>query len=379
VVNFTAEPVKRAEADSIIEVPTHPGFLGRHLAWSDARGLECARAALERADLIVCHVLHRYHIQWAAGIARDRAIPYWVVPHGSLDPYVFTYRRWRKGLWMKAAGNGILGRAGAVVFATQQERRKAEMRNVAMNSRVLHWPVQAPACPGRPAAREQIRAALGIAPDDRVLLFLGRLHPGKRPLETIQALHRSGAKNVHLILVGIDGILTAGDCHRAARELGVSGVHAVGPQFGERKWEYLAACDGFISLSAKENFGYSVGEALVSGKPVILSPGVDLAPDLEALHCGWLLKSDDSEAAAAAIGEFARMGAEELAAAGNRGREWARGALGTETFRRRIQSLYQETVADRQRAPREGFTPDLTAGLAAGPRQPAVARQEVAL
>jgi glycosyltransferase involved in cell wall biosynthesis len=214
-----------------------------------------------------------------------------------------------------------------------------------MNAKVIHWPVNLPKLTDRDDAGGAIRADLGISASDRVLLFLGRLHPSKRPLETIQALKLSGAANVHLIIVGMDDLITAESCCRLAADLGLARVHAVGPMFGERKLEYFAAADGFISLSLKDNFSYSVAEALASGTAVILSPGIDLVSELKGTQCGWLLDSFALEAAAAAIREFSRRDTSELQTVGSCGREWARRVLDPGIFDSKLRRLYAQTVA----------------------------------
>src|SRR5262249_1620648 len=41
-----------------------------------------------------------------------------------------------------------------------------------------------------------------------------------------------------------------------------------------------------------ENFGIAVVEAMANGVPVIVSPGVNLAPDIEAHNAGWVVRRD---------------------------------------------------------------------------------------
>ena len=76
---------------NVFRVPIRPGILGRSYS-CPFYGIELQKAEriLRQADLAIIHLLYRYHFQWAGAIAPKVNIPYWVIPHGGLDPYVFT-------------------------------------------------------------------------------------------------------------------------------------------------------------------------------------------------------------------------------------------------------------------------------------------------
>lgn len=346
VVSLTAPQKLPGSADEdVVHVPTDPGLAGRHYSWCAAPSRQRAERVLREADLIVIHGLFRYHAQWAASIARSEGIPYWVVPHGALDPYVFSYRAWQKTPWMLLFGRPLLQGAARLIFATAREQTKAAQRVRTANAAIVHWPVECtPSLDAHPA-RRRVRERLGIPENGRVLLFLGRLHPMKRLLETIELLHCSRDSALHLLVVGPDsGELTEEACRQRVRALGVKGIHFVGPVFGPEKSDYFLAADAFINLSHRENFGYTVAEALMHGLPVLLSPGNDLVPELEPLDCGWFLQSLEAEEALAALRHFSRLAPEELRAMGERGRAWASRELSHEHFAERITALAQETV-----------------------------------
>lgn len=331
--------------DHVLHVPTHRGVAGRYYSWSAAGSRRHAEQLLHAADLIVIHGLFRYHAQWAWSVARDARIPYWVVPHGTLDSFVFTYRGWQKKSWMAVFGRSILRNAAHLIFATARERVKSAPNMGSSDATVVHWPVKCPTISDREAVRARARSHLGISQDARVLMFLGRLHPIKRVLETIKILHRCRDCELHLVVVGPDSYeLTGADCQRYVERLGVRGVHFPGAAYGAAKEEFFQAADAFINLSLRENFGYTVAEALAHGLPVLLSPGNDLIPELEPLRCGWFLQSLNVEEAVATVQEFARTPLEELRAMGERGRDWVRRVLSRERFARRLTVLAQETV-----------------------------------
>lgn len=319
-------------------------------AWagSDARrGIEATAA---EADLLSCHVMLRYHAHWVRRMAKRHQIPYWFVPHGQLDPWVYTYRAGIKKLWLALFGKRLLKKAAHVIFSTEQEREKAKWFYDGPNTRVVHWPVDLIDTSAKVTARSELRAQLGLEPGARVLLYIGRIHSMKNPLKTIEALSLSGEERVHLLIVGPDGDLTAEDCRLMAAEFGVERrVHVPGPLYGDAKTGALLGADAFISLSHRENFGHTAAESLAAATPVILSPGNDLGPDLKPYNCGLFLKDDSLETAVAAIQSFANMGEKELQSMGRNGREFVAEKLSFELFQQKLEALAAEAVEGKRK------------------------------
>jgi len=351
VVSFTDAAMLAAEGSAVpgaVHVPV-TRFPGLHnYLWAAPVARREADRLAASADLLVCNMLYRYHTHWVKGWARRRGIPYWVVPHGSLDPYSYTFRPAIKRAWMAVHGRRFLAGARHVIFSTERERRKAVAQYDGANSRVVHWPVTALDMTNAGMIRKQARQRLGLGENDRLLLFLGRLHEIKRPLEIVSAVAAAGRSNVHLAIVGPDETITAGQVLAAGERLGLPGrLHVPGAAYGDAKKEWLHACDGFISLSWMESFGLSVAEALSVGKPVIIAPGVDLGEELKPVGCGWFLPDDKLESAAAAIREWAEVPEAELRERGGRGRDFVLRELTFERFTDKLRALADEAIAGR--------------------------------
>lgn len=321
------------------------GWLARDCHVMSSATARQADAAVADADLLVVHSLFRGHATWAHAWAKQHGRRYWAVPHGCLDPWGLSHRGMLKRLWLEARGRSFLAHADRIVVSSRRSLEKSlawipDGRS-ADQTVVVHWPVDLPRLDGQAAARAAFRQQHGIPEEARLLLFVGRLHAVKRPLETVRAFCDATAaaslKHCHLAIVGMDGDLTQADIHAAIPPACRDRVHLIGPLAGADLAAAHLAGDGFVSLSFQENFGYAAAESMAYGLPVILSPGHDLAHEMPArdgrFACGWLLGDDAHATAVAAIRDFATASDGTLAAAGATGRSWVAETLAFERFR----------------------------------------------
>jgi len=313
-------------------IPSRGGLFLRGAHILSRRAAAEAEALTENAPWLICHSLFRAHNTWVEGWSGRHRRPYWAVPHGCLDPWGLKQRALLKRLWLSWAGTSYFQHASRIIFATTRERDKAARWVSPRQSVVIPWPVTLPDEGRRERAREQWRQRLSLPEDARVLLFVGRLHSMKRPLETIEAFCRAMPQRTHLVMVGMDGNLSREGVAASVPGAAAGLVHVVGPLHGDALTAAYLGSDGFVSLSFRENFGYSTADALASGIPVILSAGNDLGPDLEMVDCGWLLPNDSPEAAVEAMNTFDRSSARRLHAMGMAGRTWASDTLSRERF-----------------------------------------------
>lgn len=125
-------------------------------------------------------------------------------------------------------------------------------------------------------SRVQFREQIGLQPDDRVLLFAGRLVPEKNPLFAVEVLAAMRAldSSVHAVFAGA-GDMEAEVC-TLAEALGVGqAVHMLG--WRQDVPAIMAASDWFILPRPEhpmEGFGLAVVEAQLAGLRLLLSLGV---------------------------------------------------------------------------------------------------------
>lgn len=106
--------------------------------------------------------------------------------------------------------------------------------------------------------RTALRARLGIAPEERLLVFAGRMAPEKRIDVLIETVERLGAP-YRLLLIGAGDSAPASD-----RVIGLPFVRS-----SARLAALLAGCDAFIHANPNETLGLVVLEAMACGLAVI--------------------------------------------------------------------------------------------------------------
>lgn len=291
------------------------------LSTGDARAAE---AVADEARIVFCHSIFRSHNDWVRRFCRSRATPYVAVPHGSLDPWVFRRGRAGKAAWMAASGRPYFRDAALVMYSTHAERLKAENTlGFAPQSCVVPWPVDARESTPTASERQAARRRLGISPTRRIVLYFGRYHSMKRPLETARAFLQAALPDATLVMAGFDGDISA-DRLRELAPMEPDRLRIHGPLLGPRRDDLFLAADAFVSWSHRENFCYSAAEALGHGVAVILSPGNDLRGELQDAACGWFPADDSIESLVQAFREFGSSSGDRLAAMGESGRRCVR-------------------------------------------------------
>lgn len=315
-----------------------------HFLLPQRDALKAARRLTDVADLVSCHSFYLFHPPWVEGICRQRGLPYWLVPHGILDPYVSLRNRAVKQLYMTTVGRRCLANAAATIFSTRNERDKALQTTCVANPVVINWPVDLPAAFDRHAARAALRTRLGIPPDSNVLLYLGRLHPMKRPLETIRFFAAAMDRSWHMLLVGHPNGVSEEECQREATASNAANrVHVIPGLEADAVQGVIQGCDVYISYSFRENFNNAAAECLANGVPILMSQGNDLLADIGPCPAVATLAESAADAVAT-LKTWGAMGAAERVERGMNGRDWVARHLSFAIFRDRLRELRGETV-----------------------------------
>jgi glycosyltransferase involved in cell wall biosynthesis len=211
-----------------------------------------------------------------------------VAPHGSLEEYILNRSPWKKQLASLAYQSENL-RCASCLHATSSNEA-ASFRRYGLTNPV------AVISDGIPDAWLQsqgnaarFRARFSIRADQRLLIFLSRIHPKKGLPLLLEALARlcSQLANWSLFIAGPDEAGHQHELELLAAKLGVGGmIRFVGPLFGQDKRDAIAAADLFVLPTHSENFGIVVAEALGAGVPVLTTRGAPWE-EIQTWHCGW--------------------------------------------------------------------------------------------
>ena len=225
------------------------------------------------------------------------SIPYYVFPHGMLDPWfkeTFPLKHLKKWLYWPWAEYRVLRDAAGVIFTSEEERLQARKSFRLYRAREKVSPLGVEASPILPDAKSEFLSRYSQLQNTRNLLFLGRLHPKKGCDILLDAFARlSSRESTSLILAGPDQIGWEKDLRRQVESLNLTDrVVFTGMLQGAMKQGAFASADAFVLPSHQENFGISVVEALAAGIPVLISNRVNIWREIDADRAGYI-ESDD--------------------------------------------------------------------------------------
>ena len=254
--------------------------------------LRWLRRNRSRFDGVIVHGLWEY-TGWAARRAYAGKLPYMVFPHGMIDPWfkrAYPAKHLKKWLYWLLSEYWTLRAATRVLFTTETERDLARHTFWPASWTPLVTPLGSEAPPAD--TEHLLKAFHERCPDlrgRRVLLFLGRFDPKKGCDLLVQAFINAAGEDpdLHLLMAGPDPAGWGRELQSIAQaDRLAANIHWPGMLLGDAKWGALAACEAFILPSHQENFGIAVVEAMASGKPVLISDQVNIAPEIAAAHCG---------------------------------------------------------------------------------------------
>jgi 1,2-diacylglycerol 3-alpha-glucosyltransferase len=195
-----------------------------------------------------------------------------------------------------------------------------------------------------PGDRGQARRELGLAADERVLLYVGRLDREKSVERILLAFERiaSTVPRSRLVLVG-QGTQAAALRRQAGALVVADRICFLGLRAHDALPVCYRAADLFVFASETETQGLVLAEAAACGLPAVAvaGPGCD-----EVVHdgdSGLLTKSEPAALAEAAIGLL--VDAERRQAMGGRARQVAERQFGVDLQIDRTLAIYEEARA----------------------------------
>jgi len=229
-------------------------------------------------DVVIVHGIWQYSSFGVWRALRGSPTPYFVFPHGMLDPWfkrTYPLKHLKKTLYWPWADYRVLRDAAAVLFTSEEERRLARESFTLYRARevVVNYGTATPEVDWEAAMLEFYERFPSLR-ERKFLLFLGRLHEKKGIDLLIRAFDSLGESALQLVIAGP----CADDDYLAALQQLARGlpVTFTGLLSGNLKWGALRAAEAFVLPSHQENFGIAIAEALACGTPVLISNKVNI-------------------------------------------------------------------------------------------------------
>jgi poly(glycerol-phosphate) alpha-glucosyltransferase len=275
------------------------------------------RAVMETpCDLLHSHALWQYPSflakQWRARFRR----PHLISPRGALDPWALSHSRWKKKLAGLCFENKHLFEASCLHALSTSEARS--IRRYALRNPIAIIPnaVDLPLLEKQKAeSRKQ-----------KVLLFLGRLHPKKGLIPLLRSWaelkktesRKQNTEMWNLLIAGWDQGGHEAELKRCCRDLGIeSSVQFHGPAHGDAKNALFRQADAFILPSFSEGLPVAVLEAWSYALPVFMTEACNLP---EGFEHGAAFKLKVQETKIQGLTPLGEVGDDELRTMGARGR-----------------------------------------------------------
>lgn len=230
----------------------------------------------------------------------DRVI---LSPRGMLRSSAVQFKMGKKKIFLQSFR--LLGFSRRVRFLASDETEENDVR------RYFGQHAQVVQIPNFPASLPAVPSLTGKNPGELSMIFVGRVHPIKNPDYLLDVLDTVKAK-VSLTIVGsCEDKEFWQQCEKKIRDLPVNiDVTYAGEMPNHQLPDIIARHHIFTLPTRGENFGHAIFEALVLGKPVLIS---DQTPwrGLTAKKAGWDLPLGEPDGFRRVIEEVAGFGQAE--------------------------------------------------------------------
>jgi glycosyltransferase involved in cell wall biosynthesis len=257
-------------------------------------------------DAVIIEGLWQYH-GYATWLALHQShTPYFVFPHGMLDPWfnrAYRLKHLKKQLYWQSCEYWVLQDAKALFFTSPEEQERAQQSFCPWPDTPGEWVplgLQAPCAASIAAQKTRFLQEYPELAGKRILLYLGRLHP-KKGLDLLlqawaklvqrQAGTSGSSQPIHLVIVGPPyedgyGMYLKVRAHGLLKDQHhtLSWIDMLGPSL---KWGCFAAADMFILPSHQENFGLVLAESMATGTPVLTTYAVNTWAMVTSNHAGY--------------------------------------------------------------------------------------------
>ncbi|MBX7223620.1 MAG: glycosyltransferase [Blastocatellia bacterium] len=250
------------------------------------------RRNVTKYDVVHIHAVFSHACLAAANACRKAGIPYIIRPLGTLDPWSTGQKPFRKKLFWHLGVGRMLQEANAIHYTAEDEKRLAEEPLGLARGMVIPLGVNLSTF-GTNEHDSVIFENIPELRDRNYILFLSRLHPKKGVeilLDAFAGLQQDARfRDWHLVVAGDGEPDYVASLRRIVQDGGQTNhVHFIGWADGPVKVSAYRRAALFALPSFQENFALCVVESLACGVPVLISPHVNLAPEVTNAGAGWV-------------------------------------------------------------------------------------------
>ncbi len=305
-------------------------------------------------------LIHSHY--WMSGVAAEELSSAWggvPIVHmfhtlGEMKNRVAQSPEEREGAYRLEGERRVIARADRIIAATPAEQAQlqwlyktdpAKMRVIPPGVDLSHF---------YPIPADEAHQFVGLAPDDRVILFVGRIEPLKgldTLVRAVACLHVSGLKEpVRLAVIGGDPDASpdemSAEMSRVQKLCDELAIGMLVVFLGKRSQDtlpyYYSAADVLVMPSHYESFGMVALEAMACGTPVVASQVGGLAYLVQDGVTGYTLPDGDDQALCQRLQSL--LGDADLRRTlGRQAAEYAQG-YAWEKIAKQIVGVYEELI-----------------------------------
>ena len=299
------------------------------------------KRTLKEFDIVHLHQYRSFQNIVIHHYAKRYGVPYVINAHGSLT--TFFYRRWLKWIFDALWGHRILKDASRVLAVTPMEAEQYKSMGINEHKiEIVPSGLNLSEFDNLPA-RGGFREKYGLNANQRIILYLGRIHKikGLDLLIKVFAHLSKEPGNARLVIAGPDdGYLPS--LRKLITELKLEEkVFLTGPLYGQEKLNAYVDADVYVLPSHYEIFGITIIEAMACGAPVVVTDRCGIADDIDG-ETGLVVPYDREQLQRALL---KMLGDEKLRLQfGEKGKLLVREKFNWDKIVGRVEGIYQSVL-----------------------------------
>jgi glycosyltransferase involved in cell wall biosynthesis len=248
--------------------------------------VQAIKKNLPSCYLVFIQALMTHAFYPAAKEALRNRIPYIVPLRGQLLPWNLSFKPIRKNIYMYLVGRKYLNLATAI-YCTNPFEVEA-LRELGITSKTITTNnIVDSVFFSTSQEKAYLRKKFRIPEQHKIILYVGRLHPVKRPDVAIESLPDDD--QIHLVIIGPDETNMIPALRKLVMRRGIQNrVHFTGLLDQNDIIRSMVDSDLLIMTSepGSENFGMTAAEALAIGLPTITTNSVPTGRMAESVGAG---------------------------------------------------------------------------------------------